>query len=117
VALSARRGKIVLVPVALALGLGLIVCGLVLRVKRKEVMSRVTSRSLGSLAPGFANTPRGYGVYATLVELIGEAVVGIAVTPWTVLGWWLAAFAAILFVAFSVFAIVGEVITYRALKH
>ncbi len=81
------------------------------------VIRRVTSRSLGQLAPGFASSRRGLKVYAALVMYIGLAVAGLGVaekSAW--LGVALLLFGLSGFAWASAIAIVGEVRTYRALK-
>jgi hypothetical protein len=81
------------------------------------VIRRVTSRSLGELAPGYASSPSGFKVYAMLVLAIGVAVTGLEMADRVAaigLGLLLLGIAA--FVVASVIAIVGEVSTYRALK-
>lgn len=81
------------------------------------VIHRVTSRSLGELAPGYAASPGGFRVYATLVLAVGAAVTGLEIadrSAWIGLGLLLVGIA--VFVVASVIAIVGEVRTYRALK-
>jgi hypothetical protein len=81
------------------------------------VIRRVTSRSLGELAPGFAASPGGFRIYALLVLAIGVAVIGLGVLGQSAFaGVALLAIGLIAFVAASVVAIVGEVRTYRALK-
>ena len=76
----------------------------------------VTSRSLGSLAPGYAATPRGYRVYSGLVRAFGVAIFGLwaaSLAPiWAVL--FLLGVA--LFAFNTVRAVRGEIRTYRALK-
>jgi len=81
------------------------------------VIRRVTSRSLGELAPGYAASPGGFKVYATLVLAIGVAVTGLEIadrSTWVGFGLLVLGIAA--FVVASVIAIAGEVKTYRALK-
>jgi len=81
------------------------------------VIRRVTSQSLGELAPGFATSPRGFKVYATLVLAVGAAVTGLEIadrSAWVGLG--LLVIGIAVFVVASVIAIAGEVKTYRALK-
>jgi hypothetical protein len=104
------------VAIVVGLGVALLLAGLALAVRADDVISRVTSRRLGSLAPGFAATRWGYQVYAGLVEAIGLAVLGIGWSEswpgatglfWAGLG---------LFTGLSLAAIIGEVRTYRGLK-
>jgi hypothetical protein len=81
------------------------------------VVRRVTSRSLGELAPGYAASPGGFKVYAMLVLAIGIAITGLELIDQSALfglGMLLVGVGA--FVVLSVIAIVGEVRTYRALK-
>jgi hypothetical protein len=81
------------------------------------VIRRVTSRSLGELAPGYAASRGGFRIYAVLVLAIGIAVTGLEIagaSPIAGLGMLIVGIAA--FVVASVIAIAGEVRTYRALK-
>ena len=81
------------------------------------VIRRVTSRSLGELAPGYAASPAGFKIYATLVLSIGVAVAGLGIadrSPTVGGGLLLVGIGA--FAIASAVAIVGEVRTYRALK-
>jgi len=81
------------------------------------VIRRVTSRSLGELAPGYAASPAGFKVYATLVLAVGVAVTGLELVDRSaVVGLALLVLGLIAFVVASVIAIAGEVRTYRALK-
>ena len=81
------------------------------------VIRRVTSRSLGELAPGYAASPGGFRVYAALILALGVAVTGLGVADQSaVLGAGLLVLGIIAFVVASVIAIAGEVRTYRALK-
>jgi len=81
------------------------------------VIRRVTSRSLGELAPGFAATPRGFKVYAALVVSLGIVCAAFGVAGWSAsfAAWQLIA-GSLLFAVASVTAIAGEVATYRRLK-
>ncbi|HET7467474.1 MAG TPA: hypothetical protein VFL29_12485 [Candidatus Dormibacteraeota bacterium] len=101
-----------LVPI----GILIVLAGIAVELKREAVIRRVTSQSLGSLAPGYAATRLGLTVYATLIDAIGLATVGVGLTAWTIYGAVLAGFMVALFLVLSVFAIVGEVRTYRSLK-
>ena len=77
---------------------------------------RVTSRSLGSLAPGYAADPTGLRVYAVLVAGLGLAVAGIGVSPSSPLvGVGALAIGAVVFAIASVLVIAGEVRVYRSL--
>jgi hypothetical protein len=105
----------------LALGLLLCAAGLVLLLNLggagDAVIRRVTSQSLGDLAPGFAATRRGFNTYATLVLAIGLFAVGLGVIGWFVpAGTSLIVLGGITFAGASVIAIAGEIETYRALK-
>ena len=109
------------VTVVLAIGLLLVVAGLVLLLNlfgmAELVIRRVTSRSLGELAPGFAASRRGFRTYAALILAIGVLCVGLAMTDrFLPLGAALLVLGAITFGIASVIAIAGEVETYRALK-
>ena len=105
------------VAIVMGLGMLLVVAGWVLDANRKLVINRITSRSLGSLAPGYAATPAGLKVYTLLVSFTGMALIGIGIASWSArYGGLLTAIAALGFVVFSIIAIVGEVRTYRALK-
>jgi hypothetical protein len=97
--------------VLIAAGLVLIAAGVVLLWARDWVMRNVTRRSLGSLAPGYAATPRGYAVYAALVGDIGLVLIALGVE----IAWLIVASIAV-FIIGSAAAIAGEVVTYRALK-
>src|SRR5437879_6566393 len=48
------------------------------------VIKRVTSQSLGDLAPGFASTKRGFNIYATLILAVGVFALGLGVAGWYV---------------------------------
>ena len=105
----------------LAIGVLLVVAGLVLLLNlfgaAGFVIRRVTSRSLGELAPGFAAGRRGFRTYSTLVMAIGVLCVGLAMTArFLPLGAALLVLGAMMFGIASVIAIAGEVETYRALK-
>ena len=105
----------------LAIGVLLCVAGIALLLNlggsADAVIRKVTSRSLGELAPGFAASRGGFRIYAALVLAIGVAVSGLGILDQSVaFGVGLLAVGLIVFVAASVIAIVGEVRTYRALK-
>ena len=73
------------------------------------VMRHVTSRYLGSLPPGFANTKRGFRVYSILVISIGAVFLGVGVAASSVLpGAALVVAGVIAFVVTSVIALRGE---------
>jgi len=104
------------VIVVVGLGAALLLVSLGLAIRAKDVINRVTSRSLGTLAPGFASTPWGYAVYVGLVQSIGLAVLGLGLSafrPSTITLFWIGLGE---FVGLSIAAIAGEVRTYRALK-
>jgi hypothetical protein len=107
--------------VVLVIGVLLCVAGAVLLFNvggaADAVIRRVTSRSLGELAPGFAASHSGFKVYAALVLAIGVAVAGLGIADRSaVLGVSLLLLGIAAFAVASVIAIVGEVRTYRALK-
>jgi hypothetical protein len=107
--------------VVLAIGVLLCLAGIILLFNlagaADAVIRRVTSRSLGELAPGFAASRAGFKVYAGLIVAIGTAVTGLGLAGQSVaLGVALVAAGLVAFVAASVVVIVGEVRTYRALK-
>jgi len=107
--------------VVLAIGVLLSLAGIILLFNvagaGDVVIRRVTSRSLGELAPGFAASRGGFRIYAILVLAIGVAVVGLSVLNQSALGGVaLLAAGLVVFAAASVLAIVGEVRTYRGLK-
>jgi hypothetical protein len=105
----------------LAIGIVLSAAGLVLIFNlggaADVVMRRVTSQSLGQLAPGFAATRRGFNAYAALVLAIGVFALGLGVAgSFVAVGTSLMVLGGITFAGASVIAIAGEVTTYRALK-
>ena len=80
------------------------------------VIRRLTSRSLGELAPGYAANRGGFRVYAALVLSVGVLSAGLGISPGAALpGAILITLGIAAFVAGSVAAIVGEVRTFRAL--
>jgi hypothetical protein len=102
---------------ALALGIVVILAGIVMDGYRGWLIRQWTSRSLGTLAPGYAAGDRGFRVYTALVRTIGIVLVSLWVMTLSL------GFGAVLllvgaggFLVFSVIAIVGEVRTYRAVK-
>jgi hypothetical protein len=104
------------VVVGVVLGVALLLISLGLAIRSQDVINRVTSRSLGTLAPGYAATRWGYMVYVGLVQSIGLAVLGLgwsAFRPSSIELFWIGSGE---FVGLSVAAIAGEVKTYRALK-
>ena len=81
------------------------------------VMRHVTSRNLGTLAPGYANTPNGLAVYARLITAIGVVFLGVAIAGrFAVVGLVVVIVGVLAFAVLSVIAIRGEAETYRALK-
>jgi hypothetical protein len=107
--------------VALVIGVLLLVVGIALlfNVGRAAdvVIRRVTSRSLGELAPGYAASRGGFKVYAVLILAIGVALAGLGVAERSAaVGGGLLALGVASFLIASAVAIVGEVRTYRALK-
>ena len=107
--------------VVLAIGAVLVLGGLVLRLNLfgagDYVMRRVTSRYLGQLAPGFAASKRGFGIYATLLIAIGIICLGLGLAGNLLpVGAGLLVLGAVTFGVASVVAITGEVETYRGLK-
>jgi hypothetical protein len=109
------------VNVVLAIGIVLIVVGAAWLLNvlgaGDYVMRRVTSRNLGTLAPGFAASKKGFRIYAILVISIGVLCVGIGTIERSVpLAAGLLVVGAITFGIASMIAIAGEVETYRNLK-
>ena len=102
---------------ALVLGAVLILAAIMVDLNRSWIIRNVTSRPLGSLAPGYAATDAGMKVYARVLSAAGLLVNAVWVSTWSL---WFAAgltvAGALAFVVFSVIAIRGEVRTYRALK-
>jgi hypothetical protein len=104
-----------------AIGAALLLIGLVLILDigraGTAVIHRVTSRSLGELAPGFAASRFGFRIYSGLVGSLGIIVVGIAVAQESPIpGAIVIAAGLVAFVLLSVIAIRGEITTYRGLK-
>ena len=95
----------------LVLGVGLLLACVALLLARDFVTRHVTSRSLGSLAPGYAATPRGYYAYAGLVGNIGAILVALHFGS----VWFLLLTIAV-FIIGSAAVIIGEYVTFRALK-
>jgi hypothetical protein len=102
-----------------ALGLLILLAGGILytNVASDFLIKNLTSRSLGTLAPGYAASPSGIRVYANVIASFGIVVIGLGATDWAgSMGAFVAVVGLVMFVAFSAVAIVGEVRTYRALK-
>jgi hypothetical protein len=93
------------------LGITLVAASFALFVARDIIIRRVTSKSLGSLAPGFAATRTGFGLYVGLIGDIG--VVALSLPTGNV---YLVLASIALFVFGSVLVIAGEVVVYRRLK-
>jgi hypothetical protein len=102
-----------------ALGLLILVAGGILytKVAGDFLIRHLTSRSLGTLAPGYAASRSGIRVYSNVIASFGIVVIGLGATDWAgSTGAFVAVVGLVMFVAFSAVAIVGEVRTYRALK-
>lgn len=81
------------------------------------MIQRVTSRSLGELAPGYAASPGGLKVYAALLVAVGVGVSGLELVDRSALiGLGLLVLGIGAFAVASAIAIAGEVRTYRGLK-
>ena len=81
------------------------------------VIRHLTSKNLGTLAPGYAASRNGFRVYAILILSIGVATAGLAVGPAApVPGVGLLAVGAGGFVIATVVAIVGEARTFKELN-
>jgi len=107
--------------VVLALGVLISAAGIILLLNvggsADLVMRRVTSQSLGELAPGFAATRRGFNTYAALILAIGIFAVGLGLASSNVqIGTSLIVLGGITFAGASVIAIAGEIETFRGLK-
>ena len=95
----------------LGMGVVLVFASAGLWLARDFVTEHVTSKSLGSLAPGYAATRRGYNTYAGLVTDIGLILIALHFgIVWFVL------LSIAFFLLGSVAVIIGEVVTYRALR-
>ena len=110
-----------IVAIVLAIGVVLCLAGAMLLLDAwgcaGYVMRHVTSRHLGSLPPGYANSPRGFAVYARLITSIGVVFLGVAIAGrFVFVGAAVLLVGVLAFVALSVIAIRGEAETYRALK-
>jgi hypothetical protein len=81
------------------------------------VMRHVTSKYLGSLPPGYANTQTGFRVYSVLIVSIGVLFIGLGVAAWqVVVGVALLAAGVVGFAVTSVLGIRGEGEVYRRSK-
>jgi hypothetical protein len=102
-----------------ALGLLILLSGGILytNVGSNFLIKNLTSRSLGTLAPGYAASRSGIRVYSNVIASFGIVVIGLGATDWAgTMGAFVAVVGLVMFVAFSAVAIVGEVRTYRALR-
>jgi hypothetical protein len=104
----------------IAIGVVLAVAGLVLYSDVAGVggcvIRVVTSRNLGSLAPGYAATRGGFQVYSLLLVAFAVAVTGAGVSPIQPLAGVISVAAGCLaFALLSVLAIAGEIRTFRRL--
>ena len=102
----------------LAIGLLLIAGGVVLLLDlggaARFVIRRLTSRSLGELAPGYAASRYGFRVYAGLVLFIGVTTAGLAISPSAPLPGAVGTVIGIVgFLVATGIALGGEVRTYR----
>lgn len=80
------------------------------------LIRRVTSRNLGTLAPGYAASPGGMRVYAILLCGLGIAIGGVGLTPFRpFFGLAALGVGAIVFAVATALIAAGEVRTYRAL--
>jgi hypothetical protein len=109
------------VAAVLVIGVALVVAGGVLLFNLGGagdfVMRHVTSKYLGSLPPGYANTKSGFRVYSVMIVSIGVVFVGVAVAGAAAApGLILVVVGIAGFVATSVIGIKGEAATYRELK-
>jgi hypothetical protein len=83
----------------------------------RSVIKNLTSKPLGTLAPGFAATRQGMETYGLVLATCGLMLISVpmaSIQPVAGLVGLVGGFIAFLLV--SVLAIVGEVRTYRALK-
>jgi len=94
-----------------ALGIVLLLGAVALYFGQDAVIRRVTSQSLGSLAPGYAATKPGYRSYVSLVAVVGLIAIGIGTG-----NVWLIIASIVLFLLGSLLVIFGEVVVYRRLK-
>jgi len=93
------------------LGIALVFAAAGLWAARDFVTRHVTSKSLGDLAPGYAATKQGYNTYAGLVCDIGLILLALHFG-----NVWVLLLAIAVFLIGSAAVIIGEVVTYRALK-
>jgi hypothetical protein len=112
------RGKIAGSMIT-ALGLLILLAGGILytKVAADFLIKNLTSRSLGTLAPGYAASRSGIRTYSNVIASFGILVIGLGATDWAgSVGAFVAVVGFVMFVAFSAVAIAGEVRAYRALK-
>lgn len=107
-----------MVLIVLAIGVALCLIGLAWLLNLfgagDYMISRVTSRPLGELPPGFAATTRGFRIYAILVIALGVLCLGVGATQRSIpLAAGLLVIGAVTFGVASVVAISGEVETAR----
>ena len=106
------------VTALLALGAVILLAGIAMDQVYVQLflMRNVTMKPLGSLAPGYAGTVRGYRVYSGLVRSFGAIIAGVGLAAIIPVGALLFVVGVAAFAYYSVRAIRGEVVTYRALK-
>src|SRR5438093_7038082 len=81
-------GTLVTVSAAV-FGGALVLIAIGLQVNADAVISRVTSRSLGGLAPGYAASRRGFLGFAARLATIGTALFVLGLDAWTSFVRWL----------------------------
>ena len=82
----------------------------------RALIRRVTSRNLGSLAPGYAADPMGMKVYSVLLIAFGMALVGVGLLGRSpILGALAVVAGSTVFVIASALIVIGEVRMFRAL--
>jgi len=93
------------------IGLVLIFASAALFIAQDAMTRRVTSRPLGSLAPGYAATKLGYRLYVGLVTDLGliALAIGLSIV-------WLIIASIAIFAIETVAVAIGEVVIYRSLK-
>ena len=93
------------------IGIVLILASGALFIAQDTVMRGVTSRSLGSLAPGYAATKLGYRLYVGLVTAVGLIALAIGLNIV-----WLIVVSIVIFVIETIAVAIGEVVVFRRLK-
>ena len=104
---------------ALVIGLALLIVGTFMDSTQAHrwLIGHITSRSLGTLAPGYAASDRGLRTYTGLVRAVGIVVLSFWILSWSVEVGGLLLLAGVGgFIYLSIKAIRGEVTTFRALK-